>query len=205
MENSCQIADSTFDDKYDGYSGYGEDIILINITMMICSMIYIAIRLYNIYTINQNNARVASDKNKKIFSLMGLFEVIKTDGTNETKNLAIGNFKNIAEYPNISARDYINFIPRFLRDDFKFNKYRVICISLNNGSFNEIHSSMQQKNLLDPTIAYFKAFNCTHYYMKLIHDLRVIDIFRDVFPTVLLQNNAVIKDIAANTDVSTSA
>lgn len=165
------------------------------------------------YMYNWNNKTDDGDdgenensKQRIIYSLVGLFEVVKyntdSDGNiHEEKYFSIGNFINLR--PNIfnSASDYITFIAGFLKNDFKFNKFRIVAISYNNGAFNEIKTSVEQKDLLNPTMAYFKAFNTPHYYMKIKLDTRIIDIFRDVFPAVICQNKQIIADLLQdNTD-----
>ena len=145
---------------------------------------------------NELNKEKAKANPKQIYQLIGLFEIIKVNEDNtETSNFAIGNFLNISKIPVISARDYITFIARFLRNEFKFTKYRIISLSLNNGAYTELYASTQSKKFLEPITAFFKAFNSAHYYMKLNYDVRIVDMFRDIYPTVIYDNKYAIKEL----------
>jgi hypothetical protein len=152
--------------------------------------------IYHMYNRNNRNNRNSAKKNI-IYPLVGLFEIVKTntDSNEEEKYFSVGNFINTKSNLITSACNYITFIPGFLKDDFKFNKFRVVAISYNNGAFNEIKSSTSQKDILKPTMAHFKAFNIPHYYLKIKYDTCIIDIFHDVFPTIIYQNKYVISDL----------
>lgn len=191
--------DFDFDFESLSYSDIG--IFIFTGIVSFISTLYLVYQLYNWNNKNEN------EKNKKriIYPLVGLFEVVKCNrddagNINEEKYFSIGNFINLR--PNIvnSACDYITFIPKFLKNDFKFNKYRIVAISNNNGAFGEIKTCVSQKDLLNPIAVYFKAYNIPHYYMKIKFDTHIIDIFRDVFPSVIYQNKHVISELLQNNE-----
>lgn len=200
--DTCPINDEQYENTY--MTMITDNIM--NLEFMIISSLTIAIiymvnYMYNYSLRNDvNNDEETGRKPKLVHHLVGLFEIIKTnedatESESETRNFAIGNFLNISQYPLISARDYITFISRFLRDEFKFNKYRIVSLSLNNGAYSELYTSMQSKKVLGPITAFFKAFNSTHYYMKLNYDMRIVDMFHDIYPAVIYDNKYAILEL----------
>ncbi len=141
---------------------------------------------------NGNGNGKAKKQQPKIYiplRLVGLFEITVTENDEIKKYYAIANYVNIRRNHIFSAYNYINYVRKMFRDDFKFNNCTILRISIDNGAHNEIYKSILEyvPDNTKPNVVSFSAFKVNHYYFKLVENKKLIDIFCDVFPSVIFQ------------------